>query len=476
MNENLQNWGNKIGNKAIPVLSSTIAKLHSLCINEKAEIHKLVDVIEEDPALCVQILRVSNNKTRGSLRTDITSINQALMIMGTEQINELPTRLPSIEKNLSDESRHLLLITYSRAYHAATQAVYWANERKDMTPDEVYVASMLYFLGEIIVAIYAPNKLKSIYKMRKEKHIATEEAEYIVLGFTLDDLTLLLAKKWQLPILIQDALTSENTSQPRAYGIMLAVQLIRHAEFNWYNEKTIQLEQDAADWLNVNYDNLVSQVHQLAAKVARHSSQYNTRPLAYHLVNTEFTKKKTVEKQDELATVCLLPNIDTLREVLQELKNESKSLNNIHEVMTLVLKGLHDGIGLNRVVFLMLNNEKDKLKISSAAGTDNDLEFNSISVNLIKRNLFVILLEKQQAIWLNESNVNKIWPLVPSEIQQIAKTKSFFAMSVHVNNQPVGIFYADRHNEACALDSSSYNHFKTLCTETAAFMKKFSKT
>ncbi|VAW92938.1 hypothetical protein MNBD_GAMMA22-542 [hydrothermal vent metagenome] len=474
MNENLQNWGNKIGNKPIPVLNSTIEKLHSLCVNDKAEIHKLVDVVEEDPALCVQILRVSNNKTRGSLRTDITSINQALMIMGTEQVNELPSRLPSIEKNLSEESRQLLLITYSRAYHAATQAVYWANKRKDMTPDEVYVASMLYFLGEIIVAIYAPNKLKSIYKMRKEKHIATEEAEYIVLGFTLDDLTLLLAKKWQLPVLIQDALTSENTSQPRAYGVMLAVQLIRHAEFNWYNDKTIQLEQDAADWLNESYEKLVSQVHQLAAKVARHSSQYNTRPLAYHLVNTEFVKK-SVAQQEELATVCLLPNIKTLREVLQKLKNKNSTLTNIHDVMSFVLKGMHDGIGLNRVVFLMLNTEKDHLKISSAAGTDNDLEFNSIDVNLKKRNLFVILLEKQQAVWLNESNLTKIWPLVPTEIQQIAKTKSFFAMSVHVNDKPIGIFYADRHNEACTLDSNSYNHFKTLCTETAAFMKKFSK-
>ena len=475
MNENLQNWVNKIGDKPIPVLSSTISKLNSLCVDDKSEIYRFVDVIEEDPALCVQVLRLSNQQTRGSLRTEITSINQALMIMGTEKVNSLPSKLPSIEKNLSSASRQQLLITYSRAFHAATQAVAWAKYRKDMTPDEVYVASMLYFIGEIIVAIYAPNKLKSIYKMRQDKHIATEEAEYIILGFTFDDLTLLLAKKWQLPGLVQDALISENTSQPRAYGVMLAVQLIRHAEFNWYNEKTKQIEQDAAEWLNVSYDTLVSDVHKLAASVARHSSQYNIRPLAYHLPMTLILINQFAHKQDELASICLLPQINILREILHELKENNSSLKNINDVMTLVLKGMHDGIGLNRVVFLMLNNEKDKLKISAAAGTDNDLEFNSISVNLNKKNLFAILLEKQQAIWLNNSNLKKIWPLVPPEIQQITRTKTFFAMSVHVNEKPIGVFYADRHNEACELDIKSYNHFKTLCTETATFMKKFSK-
>ena len=48
MNQNLENWGEKIGTKPIPVLSSTIAKLHTLCADEKSEIYQLVDVIEED--------------------------------------------------------------------------------------------------------------------------------------------------------------------------------------------------------------------------------------------------------------------------------------------------------------------------------------------------------------------------------------------------------------------------------------------
>jgi HD-like signal output (HDOD) protein len=475
MNENLKNWELKIADKAIPVLNSTIAKLHTLCKNEKSEIHKLVDVIEEDPALCVQVLRLSNQQTRGSLRTDITSINQALMIIGTEKINSLPSNLPSIEKNLSPESRNQLLITYSRAYHAATQAVTWAKIRKDMTPDEVYVASMLYFLGEIIVAIYAPKKLKNIYKMRREKHIATEEAEYIVLGFTIDELTLLLAKKWDLPELLQDAIISENTQQPRSYGVKLAVQLIRHAEFNWYDDKTIQIERDTAEWLNIDFNSLVSDIHQLAASIARHSSQYGIRPLAYHLPITKIITEEIINNTEQLASICLMPNINILQETLITLTKNSSSIKNINNVMSLVLKGMHDGIGLNRVIFLLLNNEKDKLKLCSAAGTDNDLEFNSVSVKLNKKNLFGILLEKQQAIWLNEKNFKKTWPLVPPEIKKISKSKTFFAMSVHVREKPIGLFYADRHNDACELDIKSYNHFKTLCTETATFMTKFSK-
>jgi len=82
--------------------------------------------------------------------------------------------------------------------------------RPDMTPEEIFVATQLHFLAELLIAIHAPETLDQIDHMKKTRHIPSEEAQYLVLGFTLDELSSEVAEHWHLPSLVMEALKSEN--------------------------------------------------------------------------------------------------------------------------------------------------------------------------------------------------------------------------------------------------------------------------
>ncbi len=477
MEASLDEWVNRIGHAPVPVLGRTIKELNQHCILENAPIAKLADVVERDPGLVVHLLRMMNQKTSSSLRTDVTSVQQALMMMGTTQLSELPKHLPSLEKNLQEPATTRLLKTFCRAYHAARQATAWAGLRQDMTPDEVFAATQLHFLGEMHIAIHAPQQLDRVDHMRNEKNIASEEAQYIVLGFTLDQLTAKLARLWNLPELVLEALHPENARYPRAYGIMLAVQLARGAATNWYSEKTRHIQEQVAEWLKRDLDFIIAGSHRLAAEVARDSALYKVRPAAaglpliYTIPQTPDATEEA-EQTQKVADICLMPQVNVLKELMGKLHSKKIPMQNCYELISAVLKGMHDGIGLNRVLFASVDAENGNLQPEKIIGADNDPVFSRFQITLKEPQLFTHLLEKTQAVLINDQSRPKFWSLVPVEFQKLIGTNSFMAMSVVIDNKPLGLFYADRHNSACQLDERSYKYFKLVCSQTIQLLQQ----
>jgi len=458
----------------VPVLGHTIKELQLLCAKENTPVNELTEVVERDTGLVVHLLRLMNKQSSSSMRSDVTSVQQALMLMGTEQLKKLPKELPAIETALESSAKTRLLITFGRAYHAARQATEWAITRRDMNPDEVFAATQLNFLGEMYVAMKKPDKLDQVDKMRNEKNIASDEAQYIVLGFTLDQLTAKLARLWNLPQLVLEALHPENAKFPRAYGVMLAVQLARGAAVNWYSDKTQHIQEYAAEWLDKDLDAIIANTHVLGAEVARDSSLYQVCPAAsrlpiiYKPVDEKqvATNEEEEESQPE-ADICLTPQVDVLKTLLGNLKQKNYPDSDAYELISFILKGMHDGIGLNRVLFATINHDNKTLQPEKIIGAATDPVFNRFEVSLKVPNLFSRLLEKTQAVLIKDSNRVKFWPMVPAEVQKIIGTNSFIAMSVVLDNKPVGLFYADRHNSACQLDERSYHYFKAVCNHAA---------
>lgn len=467
MPNSVQDWITYVKDKPIPVLSRTVSQIHNLCDRDDAPVQKIVTIVEQDPGLTTQLLRQCNHTDGHKLDREITSVQQAIMLVGTERLGKICTGLPLLEKNLSATAQQQVLRTFCRANHAGQQAVYWAHQRRDMTPDEVFAATQLHYLGEMILAIHAPDQLLAAFTLRREKNISSEEAQYLSLGFTLDQLSLAIAKAWQLPLLVQEALQSENASNPRGFSIMMAVQLSRIATIDWYSEKMMGIYKHMSELLNITMADISRQSHKIAIEIAQ-ANQYKgvlqAAALLPRLKNIEAPSqvKQTIAK-DYQADICLMPQVSVLRTTMEKLRNAVKSRQDKSKLLNICLQGLHDGIGLNRVVFASLDADKNHLIATASIGSDNDPVFNQFSIHLHDKDIFRMLLQKSQAICINDSNRKKFWALVPEEFQKLIGTNSFVAMSIFLNNVPVGIMYADRHTSSCQVDDSSYQYFKKLC-------------
>lgn len=158
-----------------------------------------------------------------------------------------------------------------------------------------------------------------------------------------------------------------------------------------------------------------------------------------------------------------MPQVNQLQNVLNQLKLAIVSKKSADEILHIVLQGMHDGIGLNRVVFARLDTERRFLRASTIVGAENDPVFNRFSIQLNTPHLFVKLLDKAAAFCINDDNRNQYWQMVPAEFQTLIGNNSFMAMSVFANNELFGVVYADRHTNDGQLDAVSYKYFKTFC-------------
>ena len=346
-----------------------------------------------------------------------------------------------------------------------------------MTPDEVFAAAQLHFLGEMVLSIHAPELLEKITKLRIEDHIASEEAQYMVLGFTLNDLTKKISDKLKFPQLVTETLASENAKYPRAYGIMLGVQLARNISYEgWFSTRTYSVQEEIAEWMNITTDEVIARTHVIAAEVAREIPQYNTLPPARLLPliieqNLENTSKENEDK-DKDALICLIPQLSVLRTAINELTKFSPNDVSSNDLIQHVVSSMHDGIGFNRVVFCLYNEEEKELHGDVLKGAENDPVFNRFKIKISDSDLFSHLILKPQAILMNDKTRGKFWPLVPDDFQKLILTNSFVAMSIFIKDKPYGMFYADRHSSACQIEERSYNYFKTLCTHTTKILEQ----
>ncbi len=474
MSQSLKQWADKIAKTVIPIHPETLKILRVHARDENVHISKLSDTIMLDPGLVVSLLRVCNEMTARKSGAEITTMSQAFMLLGSQNVLQKAMQLPELNKALKPDAQKRLLLTYSRAYHAAYQAMQWAIQRRDMTPEEIFIATMLHFLAEILISIHSPDVLDQIDHLKRSRNIPSEEAQYLVLGFSLDELSLEIAEHWHLPSLVKEALQSENAHFPRAYGIMLAVQLARHTSIHWLAEKTHKIIAMAAEWLHETEKDIIADCHKNAAEAARKTSHYGVISAAERLLyipaKTAFIEAKNDSRK---VNICLIPQLPYLKENISLIKKST--IVQSKDFISLVLKAMHDCIGLNRTLFVVYNKEDNKLAAYLSAGADNDPDFNRLSISVKDKNLFALLLSKPQAIIINNSNRDKFWQLVPDSFKKITKTNSFTAMSVVINNKPIGIFYADRHSNECQIDEVSYQYFKSVCKEASIKMEQTDK-
>ena len=475
MHPGIKTWIQKVKDKPIPALPHTVTELQKLCALDDTPLQRIVDLVGQDPGLTVQLLRKCNGKDGNRLQKEIVSVQQAIMMVGTRPLSNIARQLPTLHKSLAEPARSQVLRVFCRAYHAGMQAVYWAKLRRDMTPDEVFAATQLHFLGEMILAMYAPDELLKCFKLRQEKSIASEEAQYISLGFTFDQLSLAVAEAWHLPELVIEALRAENANHPRGFGIMLAVQLARRASIDWYSDKVSEIFKQVAEWLELPIEDIIRQAHQLSVDVARVSnfeSVLQTAALLPRVVTRNAPQKITQAiAKDYQADICLMPQVNILKNTLQDLKQAASSKDSQETMLRICLEGIHDGIGLNRVVYAQLDPEHRFLQAKLVVGADNDPIFSRFSVRLDQPHLFKHLIGKSQAVVINDENRNKFWSMVPAEVQKLIGTNSFVAMSIFANGKFDGMVYADRHTSACQIDNNSYLYFKKLCNSLGQAME-----
>lgn len=233
----LDAWVAYFGTANIPVLRHTTQQLADLRVNaHKSNARVISSVILHDPMMTLRMLAYIEAKRSKSRKTDITTIERALMMIGMEPFFNDFQNLPLVEDNLKIHPRALLglLKVINRSRKAAHWARDWAINRHDLDVDEINVATLLYDFAEILMWCFAPTlALQVLEKQKADRTLRSIAVQAQIYNVPLYQIKEALAYAWQLPQLLVTLMDQQNAEHPRVRNVKLAVDLARHSANGW---------------------------------------------------------------------------------------------------------------------------------------------------------------------------------------------------------------------------------------------------
>jgi len=235
----IDEWVSFLGSNEMPILRQTARKLEQARQNmDTISGRDIAGIVLQDPLMAVRVLAYIQPFTGKHLRSEITTIANAVMMLGIEPFFRKFEAPNTIEAMLKDEPQALLglLQVIRRVQRASRYAHDWAFERHDMNNEEVALAALLHDLAEILLWCFAPGLASEIRdKLQKDKTLRSHVAQEEVLGFPLVELQRALCSAWHLPELLNTLMDDSKAHLPRVQNVTLAVNLTRHSTDDWTN-------------------------------------------------------------------------------------------------------------------------------------------------------------------------------------------------------------------------------------------------
>lgn len=254
----LQSCARFLSDREIPALRQTIHALAEAQARRNAlNVRELASIILQDPLMTLHVLRHTTQHRGKRKLHDISTVEHALMMLGIEPFLTRFAHVDTLEDKLTSHPQALLglLRVIRRAQRASRYAWDWAAWRVDLRTEEVAVAALLHDLAEMLIWCFAPEDALQIRALQKANPgMRSAQAQTRILGFTLNQLDILLCQCWGLPELLLTLMSDAHADQPRVQNVKLAVDLARHSAQGWDDPALPDDIRAIAAWMRVDED------------------------------------------------------------------------------------------------------------------------------------------------------------------------------------------------------------------------------
>ena len=188
-----------------PTISRTLSDINRLTGDDsQACADKLANVILRDFALTGKLLKLVNSAFYGARATEISSISQAVVFLGVEKVRMTANSLTFFGQMRGDSKT--LKDSMTKSFFSGLIARHLAQGAKLADAEEAFIAGMCQNLGENLVIYYFSEEFDDICELQRGKCLDKAAAARGVLGVSYADLGAAVAKSWNLPESITDAI------------------------------------------------------------------------------------------------------------------------------------------------------------------------------------------------------------------------------------------------------------------------------
>ena len=218
---------------ALPSIPKVVALLLSELEREEADLRKITQLIGTDPALTTRVLEIANSDFF-RLAGRISSVSEALALLGMKQVRAMVEAAASGTSLRAVPGIHLQQFwRYSINVAKLSRSLAGVVRQNQQA---AYTCGLIHAIGELALHIGMPQEVAALDAEVTTLDLGRAHAERLSLGFCYAQVGAGLARRWQFPQPMVDALEHQyapfehDVYEPLAGVIHLATWRIRANE------------------------------------------------------------------------------------------------------------------------------------------------------------------------------------------------------------------------------------------------------
>lgn len=201
---------------SLPALPAVVNQLFKALDDDDVNAEKMSGIIGSDQVLAAKTLRLANSSFYG-MRREICTIHESLAIIGFNGIRNL---VAAIAVTGQFRAAPGLRADVGRFWHHAITVALGARAlaglKDSCNEDDAFMAGLLHDIGKLVLLIYMPERYRDIMAASDAHAIPLVAAEMKALGTDHAVIGATLARKWNFPSHIVDAIQAHHAPPPHA--------------------------------------------------------------------------------------------------------------------------------------------------------------------------------------------------------------------------------------------------------------------
>ncbi|GIU34663.1 HDOD domain-containing protein [Shewanella schlegeliana] len=459
-------WTNRISDQEMPALCSTVKTLEKLAKDDVSSLSILGKSVMHDNALTSRILRVANSVTYSKGISQVTTVSRAAVVLGFDTIKNICITAKLLSslleaEGLSENVYKRMLKLMAQAFLAAMLTKTLLKDYDEELQEEVFIASLLYHLGES--AFWSTGCAETLVLDSKLSRCDTvaesNKAIRDVLGASFEQLSVGLARNWGLGCLLIKSLSLPDERTPEVRSIFLANKLSELLCQDSPNmaELSKRLKQ-TSDMLGIEVDVLKGRMLRCHKATKTMADAYGARILLEYLPSPKHLNEKFVEQGTE--TVIYAPNVNRQLECLRELTQCALNREDFNQVLSIALKGILTGVGVDRCCVMLLSPNRKSLQPRIVLGDDAEKVKASFNIRLENcQNVFQDCISLKEALFVDNPHSAKWRFYMDDNVKTITGATGFMLAPLIMDHTVIGVIYADRDSSGRRLMTEDFANF-----------------
>lgn len=468
-----------------PALSDSVSAINRLTHSDRESISKLSNTILRDYALTNKILRLVNSAFYRQVGGgNISTVSRAVIVLGFDTIRNIAITVLLFEHLQDKANARDLKESFLRANLAGLLARHAATKLMPREGEEAFICALFHGLGHLLAQYYFPEEVGEIQKLMQARHLTEDAAAAKVLGISLEELGIGIARTWGFPATLVNAmrrLPPGPVRKPNTRDDMLRMvagfsnelcEMIAEVPTEGRSDAILAVADRFGGSLHVDEAQLKETVEGSFEELAQVASV-----LRVNLTQSPFARQvkafsseeativqEEADVEDEMpistllggtlqtgeadadAAVAVPDDAETvLAAGIQDISNSLVEEFSLNDILYITIETMYRAMGFQRVLLCLKDAKNNRMSGRFGFGPDtNDIAARFRFPLGSKSDVFELAAAKGVDIIIADIDDPKIASRVPDWYRQITTAKTFVLLPLNIKGSPVALIYCDK--------------------------------